>query len=125
MTVYVDTPRWNREHGPSGHMVGDSIDELHEMARTLDLPSTCFLPFAVLPHYQLPASERDAAIARGAIPLEPTAFTRMIEKIGRVLRCSRIGEATVHRISDPVRPSRKRRRRKKKAKREEAQLALV
>lgn len=123
MAIYVDTPRWNRDHGPSGHMVGDSMEELHEIARKLDLPTKYFLPFAVIPHYQLPASERAAAIAHGAVALERTAFMREAERIRRSLRCNRIGEATVHRIGDTPPPSR--RRRKKRGKKASSQLALV
>lgn len=74
MTVYVDTPIWQRHHGLSGHMIADTQAELLAMADRLLLPKNTYMPDAVTPHVQLPAGLRDAAIAAGAVALDRPKF---------------------------------------------------
>ena len=125
MGVYVDKPRWQREHGLSGHLVADSIEELHEMATKLELPSSNFLPHAVVPHYQLPACSHDEAIALGAIHLEPTAFGKALQRIVQEIQVDRVAQASLHGLTDPVRGRGKKRRRKSRKKPATEQLSLV
>lgn len=125
MGIYVDRPRWEREHGLSGHMLGDSIEELHEMAAKLELPSSNFLPFAVVPHYQLPACCHEQAIANGAIHLERTEFVKVAERISRSLQTDRMAQAMLHGVRDPVPKIRKHRRRRKKKAAASKQISLL
>lgn len=84
MPCYIDQPQWTRWHGLSGHLVSDSLTELHAIAKALNLDQNCFNGDAVVPHYQLPAAARDEAIAAGAIALGSHEFRSRLEKIGRV-----------------------------------------
>lgn len=81
MPVYCDDPIWPRWHGDSGHMVATSLAELHIAAEAIGLDRRCFFGHAIVVHYQLPASQREAAIAAGVIPLGRQAFMREVNKI--------------------------------------------
>lgn len=74
MAVYCDEPVWMRHHGLSGHLLADTLEELHEFAARLGLDRKLFMRDALVPHYQLPAGRRDEAISLGAHPLDRKAF---------------------------------------------------
>jgi len=72
MSVYVDPVmghggsksfKWPR----SCHMYGDSLDELHAMARAIGMRREWFQDKDKLPHYDLVPTRRVVAIAAGAI----------------------------------------------------------
>lgn len=76
MACYFDTAQWERKNGLNGHLIADSLEELHALARHLGLHERAFQPQAVLPHYQLHINRQADARAAGAIHLEREAFTR-------------------------------------------------
>jgi len=62
------TQRWR--HGKACHMVADTTDELHAMAKRLSLKRGWFQPgTSSLPHYDLTASKRQQAVRFGAIEI--------------------------------------------------------
>jgi len=81
MPVYVDTPRWNRYHGLSGHLIADTEHELDTFGEALGLSKKDRSSGAAIPHFLLAAGRRDAAMAMGAVPLDAVARARKIEEI--------------------------------------------
>lgn len=81
MPIYVDTPRWERHHGLSGHLIADTEAELDAFAQSFGLPRKDRSSGSPIPHYLLAASRRSAVIAAGAIPLEPAAWARKLAEI--------------------------------------------
>jgi hypothetical protein len=72
MSVYVDpvmahggskTFRWER----SCHMYADTLEELHAMARAIGMRREWFQAKDKLPHYDLVATRRTAAVEHGAV----------------------------------------------------------
>ena len=80
MSCYVDTPQWERNGLPSGHLIADSLPELHAMAERIELPRSMFVSHAIVPHYTLLALTRPAAIAAGAIALEKPEWNRQLQR---------------------------------------------
>lgn len=79
MTCYVDIPRWKRGKTPSGHLIADSLEELHALAETVGIDRRkWFQEHAVVPHYTLLEYQRDAAIAAGAVPLSGRDWERAV-----------------------------------------------
>ncbi len=69
MGVYVDRLRdYGWRHGPSCHLIADSIEELIEFAAGIGLKLEWFQPKSS-PHFDLTADARELAIDRGAIEL--------------------------------------------------------
>ena len=72
MSVYVD-PVMNHGGSPtfpwpfSCHMYADTLDELHALAKSIGLKRAWFQDKDKLPHYDLVATKRKAAVACGAI----------------------------------------------------------
>lgn len=88
MAVYVDhLLDWGWRLGRSCHLVADSEVELHAFARRLGLKRAWFQepPKASVPHYDLTARRRVAAITAGAIELDRASFVQKIREI-RVAR---------------------------------------
>lgn len=70
MTIYVDQfpeTGWGK-WGGGGHMLTTDIDELHEMAAAIGLKKQWFQDKR-FPHYDMQASKRRKAIARGAVEI--------------------------------------------------------
>ena len=82
MAVYVEPLRnhgWKL--GPSCHLVGDTLAELHAFARALGLRRSWFQDKRT-PHYDLTAGKRALAVSRGAVELtfaEAVAKWRTVE----------------------------------------------
>lgn len=69
MAVYVDGLRdYGWRHGPSCHLIADSVAELIEFAESMGLQREWFQAKST-PHFDLTAGGRDAAVALGAIEL--------------------------------------------------------
>lgn len=69
MAVYVDSLRdYGWRHGPSCHLIGDSIDELIEFAVSIGLRAEWFQPKSS-PHFDLTAEARAAAVRNGAVEI--------------------------------------------------------
>jgi len=81
MTAYRDDADWLRNGVRSGHLVADTIDELHSLARQLELADRYFQRDAMTPHYQLPVGLQSAADALGVVHLARPAFHQMVGRI--------------------------------------------
>ena len=70
MAVYVDALRdYGWMHGPSCHLIADSVEELMEFAVAMGLRREWFQPKST-PHFDLTAAGRDQAVEMGAIELD-------------------------------------------------------
>ena len=69
MTVYVDNLRdYGWRHGPSCHLIGDSVEELIEFAVSMGLRREWFQPKSS-PHFDLTADTRAVAVQNGAVEI--------------------------------------------------------
>ncbi|MGD9589659.1 MAG: DUF4031 domain-containing protein [Pyrinomonadaceae bacterium] len=70
MAVYVDKLRdYGWRHGPSCHLIADSVDELIEFAESIGLRREWFQPKSS-PHFDLTAAGREIAVRHGAIEID-------------------------------------------------------
>lgn len=83
MPAYVDVPTIQRSHGLSGHLIGDPLVDAHAVAKAIGLSDRYFIGEAIVPHYQMPSGRRSAAIAAGAIPLDPDAWRQLLPRCRR------------------------------------------
>lgn len=86
MAVYVDKvfatapymgirrPGWHARK--ACHMFADTIEELHELARTIGIRRTWFQPHPIVPHYDLSPRVRAIAIKCGAVEKSLRDFIR-------------------------------------------------
>lgn len=82
MPVYVDSlvdHGW--ELGPSCHLVGDTLDELHAFAVRIGMKRAWFQAYASTPHYDLTRKRRKAAVEAGAVELERRAFAEKLREL--------------------------------------------
>ncbi|HJS51542.1 MAG TPA: DUF4031 domain-containing protein [Pyrinomonadaceae bacterium] len=81
MAVYVDKlVDYSWRHGPSCHMIGDSIEELITFAIAMGLRPEWFQPRSS-PHFDLTLEGRLAAVRHGAIELNNREFVRKIREL--------------------------------------------
>lgn len=81
MAVYVDALRdYGWRHGPSCHLIADSIDELMDFALAMGLRREWFQPKST-PHFDLTADGRATAVAMGAIELDRRGLIRKVREI--------------------------------------------
>ena len=81
MGVYVDRlVDYGWRHGPSCHLIADSVDELIEFAIRMGLRPEWFQPKSS-PHFDLNAEGRAAAISNGAIELDNRAFIAKVREL--------------------------------------------
>lgn len=72
MTVYVDrlpSQGWGRWNG-GAHMLATDLQELHDLAAAIGLRRDWFQDHTTFAHYDLTASKRTLAVARGATEIE-------------------------------------------------------
>lgn len=82
MPVYVDSLAdhgW--ELGPSCHLIGDTLEELHALAEKIGMKRAWFQAYASTPHYDLTRKRRKAAVAAGAVELERRAFVDKLRQL--------------------------------------------
>ena len=90
MAVYVDKlVDYGWKHGPSCHLIADSVDELIEFAISMGLRREWYQPKSS-PHFDLTEDGRTLAIQRGAIELDNRALVAKL----RELRAKRSSEAS-------------------------------
>jgi hypothetical protein len=90
MSVYVDTARHGLGRMVMGHMVADTLDELHAMASALGLKPEWFQKDSSFPHYDVSLSVRRVAVARGAIEVSPRQLASIIRRL-RPVTCRDLG----------------------------------
>lgn len=90
MTVYADTPRWERHGLLWGHLVSDtSLEELHRVAADAALHPRSF----DLDHYDWPQPARPALLAAGVRMVGNKELTRRLIAGGLRIPASRRPEA--------------------------------
>lgn len=90
MAVYVDKLiDYGWRHGPSCHLIADSVEELIEFAVSIGLRREWYQPKSS-PHFDLTAEGRAAAVSKGAIELDNRALVAKL----RELRAKRSTEAS-------------------------------
>jgi hypothetical protein len=83
MAVYVDRLcDYGWRHGPSCHLIADSVDELIQFAVSIGLRPEWFQPKSS-PHFDLTADGRRAAVLMGAIELDNRAFVTKLRELRR------------------------------------------
>lgn len=81
VAVYVDKLcDYGWKHGPSCHLIGDSVEELIEFAVSMGLRREWYQPKSS-PHFDLTEDGRTLAIQRGAIELESRAFVAKLREL--------------------------------------------
>jgi len=81
MAVYVDKlVDYSWRHGPSCHLIADSVAELKEFAIRLGMREEWFQPRSS-PHFDLTAEGRKIAIENGAIELNNREFVAKIREL--------------------------------------------
>ena len=81
MAVYVDNLRdYGWRHGPSCHLIGDSVEELINFAAGIGMRREWFQPKSS-PHFDLNAEGRKLAVERGAIEMSPRDFVAKLREI--------------------------------------------
>src|SRR4030095_7575073 len=95
MAVYVDTLRdYGWRHGPSCHLIADTIDELMEFAVGMGLQPAWFQDKST-PHFDLTVDGGRWACERGAIELDQR---QLVAKI-RELRKLRLRDSEAEKIN--------------------------
>lgn len=83
MAVYVDMLiDYGWKLGPSCHLLADTEEELHEMAKKIGMKREWFQISSKhqMPHYDLVKSRRDKAIKFGAIEITRKQLIEMLNK---------------------------------------------
>lgn len=81
MAVYVDNLRdYGWRHGPSCHLIGDSVEELITFAAGIGMRREWFQPKSS-PHFDLNAEGREIAVQNGAIELSQRNFVLKLREI--------------------------------------------
>ncbi len=81
MAVYVDNLRdYGWRHGPSCHLIGDSVEELIAFAVGLGMKKEWFQPKSS-PHFDLNADGRKIAVENGAVELSQRDFVAKLREL--------------------------------------------
>jgi hypothetical protein len=89
VAVYVDGLRdYGWRHGPSCHLIADSIEELIDFAESIGMRREWFQAKST-PHFDLTAEGRQAAVSMGAIEL---TNRQLIAKIRELRHRKRLQE---------------------------------
>lgn len=84
MAVYVDNLRdYGWRHGPSCHLIADSVDELIEFAVGMGLKREWFQAKST-PHFDLTAEGRKLAVEHGAIELDQRQLVTKIRELRKI-----------------------------------------
>lgn len=81
MAVYVDNLRdYGWRHGPSCHLIADTVEELMEFAVGMGLRPEWFQPKSS-PHFDLHEEGRTLAIQHGAVEVNQRELIAILRKI--------------------------------------------
>jgi hypothetical protein len=84
MAVYVDNLRdYGWRHGPSCHLIADSVDELMKFAVGMGLKREWFQAKST-PHFDLTAEGRELAVQHGAIELDQRQLVAKIRELRKI-----------------------------------------
>ena len=67
MAIYVDRAKVSFQGREWCHLMADTLEELHQFARQLDIDARLFHRTASYPHYDITLEMRMTVIAHGAI----------------------------------------------------------
>ncbi len=81
MSVYVDKPIHHYGRMLMCHMLADTPEELHEMAKRIGVAHRWYQLNASTPHYDIAKSKRALALAYGAIEADRDLLVSIIRKI--------------------------------------------
>jgi hypothetical protein len=85
VAVYVDKlVDYGWRHGPSCHLIADSVDELIEFAESMGMRREWYQPLSS-PHFDLTADGRALAVEKGAIELDNRQLVAKLREL-RALR---------------------------------------
>jgi len=85
MPVYVDKPMHKYRRMIMCHMLADTLDELHKMAKTIGIKRKWFQDHSNTPHYDICKSKRDLAVKSGAIEIDRRQTVALIRKLRAAL----------------------------------------
>lgn len=81
MAVYVDKlTDYGWRHGPSCHLIADSVEELIEFAVSIGLRAEWYQPKSS-PHFDLTEEGREVAVQRGAIELDNRSLVAKLREL--------------------------------------------
>ena len=81
MAVYVDKLcDYGWRHGPSCHLIADSVEELIDFAVSMGMRPEWYQPRSS-PHFDLTADARALAVEKGAIELNNRAFVAKLREL--------------------------------------------
>ncbi len=81
MPVYVDNLRdYGWRHGPSCHLIANSVEELLEFAESMGLRREWFQPKSS-PHFDLTADGRRIAVEHGAIEIDQRQLVKKLREM--------------------------------------------
>jgi hypothetical protein len=81
MAVYVDKlVNYGWRHGPSCHLIADSVEELIEFAVSMGMRPEWYQPKSS-PHFDLTAEGRAIAVSAGAIELDNRALVAKLREL--------------------------------------------
>ena len=83
MSVYVDQPVHRYGRMLMCHMLADTPEELHAMAKRIGVAHKWFQLNASTPHYDIARSKRTLALAHGAVEADRHLLVGIIRKIRR------------------------------------------
>lgn len=89
--IYVDMLiNYGWKLGPSCHLLADTEEELHEFAKSIGMKREWFQSGETtsMPHYDLTASRRKAAVMRGAIEIDRKQLCQRLEDYRKSKRLS-------------------------------------
>lgn len=83
MTVYVDEAVFMKKNGrvAYAHMTADSIEELHEFAKCIEVKRCWWHSSSKYPHYDINAGKRAVAIEHGAVPLRSVELVPIAKRL--------------------------------------------
>lgn len=85
MAVYIDSARNKFGRMVMCHMVADTLDELHDMAKRIGMRREWFQPLSS-PHYDVSLSRRKVAVSHGAVEVGRKELIAIIRKNRGTLR---------------------------------------
>ena len=81
MAVYVDNLRdYGWRHGPSCHLIADSVEELMEFGVSMGMREEWFQAKST-PHFDLTVSGREVAVQNGAVELTQRELVQKLRQL--------------------------------------------